>query len=196
MVMDAIMQGTNIKRLVALEPLQQESTGHVDMFATLLDPQTIVVAEVDRQHDPINAAVLDRNVVALQRISVDGKPLRIHRIRIPNRIQQSWSVYTNVILTEKLLLMPTLDTDPPELIRQGIQTYQRLLPQHVVRTVNVTSMKNLQGSLHCLSLNLPEFAPWPRPLYSFDATVSGLNRRKQPKPPTLARGSIQSAHSR
>ena len=164
----------NLDELVILEPLQQEATRHADMFATFLDTDRVLVARVDAFRDPINAAILERNARRLQSVQVNGRPLTVHRIDIPVRDQTYWSPYTNVIMANRLLLMPTFVSDPPQLVQQAVATYKKLLPDFEIKTVDMTSMKTLQGSLHCLSLNLPDKAPWPNKYYSLKSTLAGL----------------------
>ena len=160
--------------LVVLEPLQQEATRHADMFVTLLAPDKALVAQVDAWRDPVNAAILDRNARRLQSAKIDGRPMEVHRIRIPPREGTYWSPYTNIIIANNLVLMPTFNSDDPNIVRSAIATYQRLLPSHTVKTIDMTSMKTLQGSLHCLSMNLPEGAPWPKKYYTYQSTIDGL----------------------
>ena len=162
MVADAIIEGCNLEQLVLLEPLKSEATKHVDMFATFLAEDTIVVAGLDRRRDPVNAAILDRNARRLQAIKVDGRPLKVQRLQIPPRTGESWSAFTNIIIANDLVMMPIYKTDPPDLIRAAVQTYKRLLPNHQVETIDITTFKKLQGELHCLSMNLPRFAPLPK----------------------------------
>lgn len=169
MVIDEFKRACNLTDFVVLEPLQNEITRHVDMFLTFIASDHAVVAAIDRRYDPINAAILDRNAARLERLKIDGKPMRVSRIQIPHRNGTQWSPYTNIILTDNLLLMSTFDSDPPALLDAAKKTYQKLLPNRKIKTVDLTSMKALQGSLHCLSMNLPEFAPWPKTIYSFDS---------------------------
>ena len=60
-----------------------------------------------------------------------------------------------------------MESDGKEFIQYAVKTYQKLLPNHHVATVDITSMKKLQGSLHCMSLNLPRIAPIPKNTISF-----------------------------
>ena len=54
-VRQQLMKFCNIKELLILKPLEQESTRHVDMFATFLAHDLVLVAKVDQRHDPQNA---------------------------------------------------------------------------------------------------------------------------------------------
>ena len=172
----------NLDQLVVLEPLQQEATKHADMFVTMLAPDRALVAQLDPWHDATNAAILDRNARKLAAVRVNDKPMEVHRIRIPPRQGTYWSPYTNIILANDLLLMPTFDSDDPSIVAGALATYRRLLPRHTVKTIDMTSMKSLQGSLHCLSMNLPAKSPWPSEFYTYKDTVDGLNRAEGVKP--------------
>ena len=175
----------NIKELVVLQPLENESTRHVDMFGTFLAPDLFLMAKLDPRSDPRNARILDENARALAKLKVDGKPLRVERIQVPPRRGKHWSPYTNVILTDKVVLIPVLDSDPRGFQAHALQVYRRLLPDHQVDTINMTSMAKLQGSLHCLSCNVPSFAKLPTGILGFAEALNGKEferRVAQPRP--------------
>lgn len=164
----------NIKDLVLLKPLESESTQHVDMFMTFLQPDLALVAQVDRNRDPRNAQILDWNARRLAQLKVDGSPMRVERIAIPPRQGKYWSPYTNIILTDRLVLVPTFESDPPAYVRQAVEVYRKLLPKHHVTTINMNSMNKLEGSLHCLSCNIPKFAKLPEGIRSYSQVVRWL----------------------
>ena len=131
-VRQRIMKFCNIKELVVLKPLEQEQTRHADMFATFLAPDLVLVAKIDSQLDPENASILDFNAKVLAKVNMDGRPLRVERVWIPPRRGEHWSAYTNIILTDRLVLVPTYEHNPPRYLQSALQTYQRLLPHHQV----------------------------------------------------------------
>ncbi len=169
-VVEALTEACNLKQLIVLEPLTSEETQHVDMFTSFLAPEVLLVASLDAARDPVNATILERNVQRLQKVRVNDKPLKIHRVPIPARNGNAWSAYTNAILAKDLVLMPVIDTDPPLMVENAKAIYRQLLPQHEIETVNMSSMRNLQGELHCLSLHIPAFAPMPKVVYGFEAS--------------------------
>ena len=172
-----LMDFCNIKELVVLKPLEQESTRHVDMFATILAPDLILVAQLDPRLDPVNAKILDDNAKLLSQTKVEGKPLRVERIWIPPRRHQHWSAYTNIILTDRLVLIPTYQTDPPAYTREAVNTYRRILPRHHVTTIDMTQMDKLGGALHCLSCSIPSFAKFPPGMQTFrEATTNPVSK--------------------
>ena len=174
-VTDAIIDGFNLRELVILDYLQSEATKHADMFCNFLNEHTVVMASVDPRQDPINAAILDRNARRLQSVVVDGKPLEVHRIQTPARDGESWSAFANVIIANDLLLMPVYQSDAPALVKAAVETYQRLLPEHTIETVDITTFKQLQGELHCSSMNLPKFSATLPNLISFADAMQKSN---------------------
>jgi agmatine/peptidylarginine deiminase len=171
MVVDQLMTFGNLSQLAVLEPLQSESTKHVDMFATFLSSDDVLVAKLNLAADPVNAAILDRNAARLQAIKIGNRSLRVHRVEIPAREGTSWSAYTNAVIADDLVLMPVFRSDPPALVAAAIAEYRRLLPRHTIETVDMTSMKELQGELHCLSLHVPAFTTVPDMIYPFMNSV-------------------------
>ncbi len=160
-ILEEFRKYTNLKQIVVLEPLAGEKTKHVDMFASFVRPGEVLIASVDRRRDPVNAAILDRNARRLQQLKVDGKPLKVTRIPYPVRRGTAWSPYTNVIIANKLVMIPATTADDRATLREAIDVWRRALPDHRVATVDITSMAKLEGALHCMSVNVPSYAPLP-----------------------------------
>jgi agmatine/peptidylarginine deiminase len=167
MVIKAMMQGCNLSQLVILEPLHSEITSHVDMFATFVSPGDVMLAQVDPRLDPINSQILERNASRLKQVQIGNAALRVHRVPIPPRQGKSWSAYTNAIVVGDLILLPTFKNDAPQVTEAARSVYARLMPESTIKTIDMTTMQQLQGELHCLSLHIPMFAPMPEPVYSF-----------------------------
>ncbi len=143
------------KQVVFLEPLAGEETGHVDMFATMTSPTTVVIGRYDQQEDPVNAAILDRNAARLATLkAADGQPLNVVRIPMPPHADGQWRTYTNAIYVNRLLLVPSYPTVDPEGLTEALDTYQHLLPDWQVVTLDATSVIQSGGALHCVSMNL------------------------------------------
>lgn len=161
-VIQELKKYTNLKHIEVLIPLQNEKTKHVDMFATFASSTEVLVAKVDPRLDPTNARILDHNARQLKRITIDGTPLKVHRIPIPARRGTSWSPYTNVIIANKLIMMPVMQTDDRTTMQEAINVYRRVFPDHRVATVDITSMAKLQGALHCMSIHVPSYVEMPK----------------------------------
>lgn len=181
-VINEFKKYTNLKHIEVLQPLQNEKTKHVDMFATFVNSKEVLVAKVDPRRDPTNARVLDYNAKQLERIKIGGTPLKIHRIPIPVRRGTSWSPYTNVIIANRLIMMPVMKTDDRETMLEAINVYRKLFPNHRVATVDITSMAKLQGALHCMSIHVPSYVELPKDkLVSFERAMKWSDEYEKKK---------------
>ena len=140
---------------VALRPLISEPTGHVDMFATFIAHDTVVVGAYDPKIDPVNADLLDVNAATLGRIKVDGRPLKVVRIPMPSNRGGVWRTYTNVIYANGLLLMPSYSGVDVAAERRARELFRELLPGWEVVRIEADSIIMQRGALRCLSLNIP-----------------------------------------
>lgn len=138
-----------------LMPLEGEPTGHLDMFLTIADPTTVVMASFDPEDDPVNAARMDGNASELSAVRLDGTPLRIVRIPFPAARDGVWRSYTNVIYANGVVLVPQYPGHSPDLDRRALEIYRDVLPTWKVVGIDASALVAKRGSLHCLSLNLP-----------------------------------------
>lgn len=143
------------EHLVMLEPLSGERTGHVDMFATFTDSRTVVVASCDPDADPVNASILDQNAACLAAVPAPYGPLRVVRIPMPERKDGLWRTYNNVIFANGLLLVPTYFGVAPDVERVAMQRYREVLPTWDVMGIDASGIIELDGALHCISMNVP-----------------------------------------
>ncbi len=139
------------------------------MFASFLAVDEIVIAALDPARDPVNAAILNRNANLLANVKVDGKPLKVHRLMLPPRNNKSWSAFSNIIIANDVILMPIYDTDPKQMVEAGVAMLKKVRPECTVETIDISTFRELQGELHCLSMHIPAFAPMPKGMTSFEA---------------------------
>jgi agmatine/peptidylarginine deiminase len=146
---------------VYLEPLAGEPTGHVDMFATFTDPNTVVVGEYSFLDDPRNAAILDRNAARLAQTQGPDGFLKVVRIPMPRHDGENWRTYTNIVFANGLLLTPVYDPSSSIEEHEAVQAYRKLLPGWRVSGIDVSGLIGNGGALHCISMNAPRLARWP-----------------------------------
>lgn len=145
----------NFSRWTYLMPIDGEPTGHLDMFLTIADPTTVVLASYEPEEDPENAARMDGNAEVLSAVRIDGKPLRIVRIPSPAGRDGVWRSYTNVIYANGVLLVPQHPDHSPELDRRALEIYRAVLPTWQIVGIDASTLVAKRRSLHCLSLSLP-----------------------------------------
>ena len=77
-------------------------------------------------------------------------------------------------------MMPVMETDDRATMREAINVYRRILPDHRVTTVNITTMAKLQGALHCMSVHVPSYVKLPKEkLVSYERALKWANNQKQ-----------------
>ena len=160
-VIDEFKEYTNLKHIEVLQPLANEKTKHVDMFATFIGQTDVVVAKVDPRFDPVNARILDYNAARLAKIRIGKDQMKVHRIPVPPRRGTSWSPYTNVLIANRLIMVPVMQTDDRETMMEALNVYRRAMPDYRVATVDITSMAKLEGALHCMSIHVPSYVTLP-----------------------------------
>ena len=143
------------RQVVSLKPLMSEPTGHIDMFATFVAPNVVVVGQYDPKIDPVNADVLDENARMLAQTRTSFGPLRVVRIPMPSNRGGIWKTFTNVIYANGTLIMPTYGTSEIEAQKEAVATYQRLLPDWEILGIDATTIIKQRGSLRCVSINIP-----------------------------------------
>ncbi len=143
------------RQIVILKPLLSEPTGHIDMFATFVAPNVVVVGEYDPKIDPVNADILDENARILSQGRTAFGPLRVVRIPMPSNHGGIWKTFTNVIYANDTLIMPTYGASDLDAQRQAMETYARLLPDWEVIGIDAVSIIKQRGSLRCVSINIP-----------------------------------------
>lgn len=162
MVINEFRKECNLSQIVVLEPLRNEATRHVDMFAAFVAEDHVLVSQLKRSDDPVNAAVLDRNAAQLRKVKLaDGRPMKVTRIPTPAREGKYWSTFTNVIFANDLILLPAFSSDDNRFVERAVAVYKTVLPDHQVIVVDTSSLKKLEGSVHCMSINVPQFADLP-----------------------------------
>lgn len=151
-----LLSAWNADQLIVLDPLAGEPTAHVDMFATFVDAQTVVVASIDPKADRFNSRLLDRTAKRLGEVHTSRGPLRVARIPMPPQYDASkWPSYTNVAFANGILLVPYYFEQDPTW-HQAAAVYSRLLPGWKIIGIDCTDVIGMGGALHCLTWNLPD----------------------------------------
>ena len=144
-------------------PLVGDATQHVDQFVCFLEADLVVVAEADPGLDPVNATHLDAVAELLSTVETEAGGMRVHRVPLPSRTRDGLvRSYSNVILANDLLLVPTFVDVDPEIEREALETYRRLLPGTQVIPIRCDSLVREGGFLRCMTLGIPRGVPWQR----------------------------------
>ena len=159
-----------VNSVYTVTPLVGEPNGHTDMFMTMVDKNLAIVGEIDPMVDPTNSAILEANAKFLSTITTSAGPIRVRRIPMPPRWGEHWRSYTNVIMANGVLLMPSFSGVDPEIEARAEAVYRSSLPEGwVVKRINCDKLVSLNGQLHCISYNIPGFV-----------SIEGLLRKAKP----------------
>jgi agmatine deiminase len=145
-----------------VQPIIGETTGHVDLFLTIGDPNKVFLAAYDAAEDRENADRMDANARVLSEVvAADGRNLEIIRIRQPSARDGSWRSYTNVIYANGVVIVPQFPDFSPELDLEALETYRREFPERRVVGIDSSKIVSKRGGLHCLSLSIPRMPEPP-----------------------------------
>ncbi len=170
----ALREHLGVRRWLYTQPLADEPTGHVDMYATFVAADLAVVAECDPNTEPANAAVLDEAAKMLAGVRTSAGPMRVERIVTPPRKDGHWRTYTNVVFANGTLLVPSFSDVPRSLEAEAMDLYRRLLPGWKVVGINVDEMVPHHGLLHCVCMNVPRYV-------SLQTLVARVRRPARPE---------------
>ncbi len=152
---DVLSEWVGCRQTVFLEPLKGERTGHVDLIAKFTQVDTVLLGSYRVSDDADNAARLDRNAQRLSEVRLsDGRPLRILRVPMPPNDSNYFPTYTNSLLVNGTLIMPSFG-EHPELEVRAVEVYREALPQDtVVELVDASDVIEFGGAVHCTTMQL------------------------------------------
>ena len=142
----------------SFSPLLDEPNGHIDMFVTLVAKNIAVVGQVSPEVDPDSSRYLDEAANILSSLNTTIGPMRVKRIPMPPKWGSDWRSYTNVIMANKVLLMPSFSDVDPVIENEAEAVYRSVLPSGwSIKRINCDKLVLLHGQLHCISYNIPAF---------------------------------------
>jgi agmatine/peptidylarginine deiminase len=142
-------------RWIRLDPLNEEPTGHVDMFVTLCAKNKAVLGVCSRDEDPINAEILDRSASAIKGEPTSSGPMEVVRIPMPSHRDGVWRTYTNVIYANGIVLVPQYPDSDPKLDKMALEVFQSALPTWKVVGINCSKLVAQRGGMHRISRHVP-----------------------------------------
>jgi agmatine/peptidylarginine deiminase len=116
--------------------------GHIDMYAKLLDAETVLVSDCD--DDPGAKAVLDRDA---RRFDALG----YHVIRLLEANSKKLETYTNSLLIGHVALVPTYQANERD--EAALAVYRKLGWRAV--GIDARAIVQHNGAIHCLSMQVP-----------------------------------------
>ncbi len=156
-----LQNACGFRQVVVLQSLLGEPTGHVDMFATFTSPTTVLVGAYRVEQDAENAAILDRNAARLRQVRTSQGPLRVVRVPMPPRRNNTWPTYTNVVYANGVVLVPIYPSLDQVGRRRALDIFSQALPTWKVVGIDATQIIKMDGALHCMTMNLGAIGQLP-----------------------------------
>jgi agmatine/peptidylarginine deiminase len=147
-----------VNGVYAVHPLEGEPNGHIDMFMTMLGKNLAIIAEIDPSVDPENSARLNKTAEFISTVTTSAGPIIVKRIPMPPKWGSDWRSYTNIIMANGVLLMPSFSNVDKVMEDRAEAVYRSSLPLGWdVKRINCDKLVALHGQLHCISYSIPHF---------------------------------------
>lgn len=139
------------KKVIIIQDMQRDGTGHVDMFCKLLDDRNLIVGEYASPSDGAgdNYNILNRNAARLaNETNGKGEKFIVHRIPMPAYNYGTSYTHTNSLIANKHVLVPIYGrgTDAA-----ALAVYRSILPDHKVTGFDCNSIIGANGAIHCIT---------------------------------------------
>ena len=155
-VRQQLLAGLGAETLIVVPPLRMEGTGHIDVFAKLATPDTVLVTEP-------RSIVNGRRMAAVAEVlrtsrNAAGSPYRV--LALPSvpaycnwGVSRIWPTYTNALTVNRRVLVPTYGF--PERDAAALAVYRQAMPDHEIIGIDARTAANAGGAVHCLTMQIP-----------------------------------------
>ncbi|TVR78482.1 MAG: hypothetical protein EA412_08580 [Chitinophagaceae bacterium] len=168
-------------------------TGHIDMYAKLLDDYRILVTEYpsvvtasDRQRIEDNVAVFE------SQITTYNENLKVERIGMPRRNDGTYSTscnqinndargFVNGLFVNNTYIMPAYSSAFSGDVAgdsAAVQRYRELLPGYNIVPIDARPLTTQGGAIHCITMQIPAENPvrfWHPPITDMQAFLPEFN---------------------
>lgn len=135
-----------------------DTDGHIDTLARFCDPSTIAYQACDDADDVHFAPLAAMRQELEQFRDPDGKPYRLVPLPLPAAVHDDDgrrlpAGYANFLITNRAVLVPTYDDAADA---EALARLTEVFPRHKVVGVDCRSLIRQYGSLHCVTMQIPE----------------------------------------
>lgn len=126
-----------------------DGTGHIDMFAKLLDEETMLIGQYSSGSE---VSTLNNNAALVEGlVASTGNTYSVIRIPMPGSPSDYWT-YTNSLFVGDHIFVPIYDI---AMDAQALQIYQNALPGHSVVGIDASDVIGSGGAIHCTTRVVP-----------------------------------------
>ncbi len=137
--------------------LGDDTDGHIDTLVRFADPETLLYATSDDRNDPNYTALKKLQAEIQETRQRDGRPYRL--ISLPSPVirnpagEMLPASYANFLFINGAVLIPHYSVEDDKL---ALEIFQRTFHDRAVIPVNCQPIINQYGSLHCITMQLPQ----------------------------------------
>lgn len=136
-----------------------DTDSHIDTLARFCDPSTIAYVRCDDPHDPHYPALaaMEKELQAFRQRN--GEPYRLIALPWPKACfdpedgHRLPATYANFLIINQAVLVPTYG-DPADVT--ALLALASAFPEHMLIPIECVSVIRQHGSLHCLTMQLPQ----------------------------------------
>lgn len=132
---------------------------HVDMFMKMIDPETILLAELPPNAPDYHILQGIRDHIGMLQ-SVFGRKYNIFRIPVPPKADGTWATtlndemrtYTNSLTINNVVIVPSYN-HPLDTVAREI--YEQIMPGYEIKMVDSRILTPMFGAIHCITREIP-----------------------------------------
>jgi agmatine deiminase len=132
-----------------------DTDGHIDNLARFVDHRT-VVSVVEEDHKSSNYEPLQENLRRLLAMKIDGEPLEIVQLPMPEKIERDELIlpasYANFYVANSCVLIPTF-SDPND--ERAVDVIAQCFPTRRMVAIDCRELIWGLGAFHCLTQQQP-----------------------------------------
>ncbi|MBU1881041.1 agmatine deiminase family protein, partial [bacterium] len=152
------------------ERITWDATGHIDLWAKIVNDTTILVARM--QPDDPNYNLVEQHAAAMGQVqTVYGTPFNIQRVQMPPAytfwIWHYYKSFMNSLIFNGKVLVPIFTTEPA-LTTQALAAYQAAMPDYEVVGIYSDAICSAGGAIHCTTIGFADHIED----YYHDASIS------------------------
>ncbi|MBE0432494.1 agmatine deiminase family protein [candidate division WOR-3 bacterium] len=142
---------SGLERLIVLDRINIEYTGHIDLWTKILNDTLVMVGEYAAGHQ--NYTILNAHADSIARCqNREGFPYRIVRIPMPWSTSSAPPSYLNSLFVNNKVLVPLWNQAEDD---TALFIYQQALPGHEIVGINCSAMGGSGGAIHCITMQAP-----------------------------------------
>ena len=135
-----------------------DTDSHIDTLARFCDPETICYVQCTDQLDEHFEALSKMEEQLQQAKTINGQPYQLIPLPMPSPCfdeegQRLPATYANFLIINKAVLVPVYDVPEDSL---ALEQLAKCFPDRTIEAINCRSLIEQHGSLHCVTMQLPD----------------------------------------